>query len=192
MSGRSGSAGTITAGSCASSMFSAFENGDVDSIVLMRTMVLPSLFSSEPTASARSASDGSCPSVARSFSRAASSSRRTRRTPRGQASLRSASIIAPRIRRSANVSNLIPRESSKRWAASIKPITPSWTRSLRSIECGMVAAMRRASASTNGNPASTRWVGEVFMLPALMATAMPELRNRRPKPESRLAGPCNC
>ena len=48
MSGRSGSAGTITAGSCVSSTFSALENGDVDSIVLMRTIVLPSRFSSEP------------------------------------------------------------------------------------------------------------------------------------------------
>jgi len=156
MSGRSGSAGTSTAGSCASSTVSAFENGDVDSIVLMRTMVLPSLFSSEPIACARSASDGSWPSDARSFSRAASSSRRTRRTPRGHASLRSASIIAPRIRRSANVSNLMPRESSKRCAASINPITPSWTRSLKSIEWGIVAAMRLASASTKGKPASTR------------------------------------
>jgi len=167
MSGRSGSAGTSTAGSCASSTFSALENGDVDSIVLMRTIVLPRRFSSEPIACARSASDGSCPSDARNFSRAASSSRRTRRTPRGHASLRSASIMAPRMRRSANVSNLIPRESSKRCAASIRPITPSWTRSLRSIECGIVAAIRRARASTNGSPASTRFACEVFMLLAL-------------------------
>ena len=50
MSGRSGSAGTSTAGSCASSTFSALENGDVDSIVLMRTIVLPRRFSSEPIA----------------------------------------------------------------------------------------------------------------------------------------------
>ena len=53
--------------------------------------------------------------------------RATRRTPRGQASRRRASIIAPRTRRSAKVSNLMPRLSSKRWAASIRPITPSWT-----------------------------------------------------------------
>ena len=125
-------------------------------MVLMRTIVFSSRFSSEPISAARSASDGSCPSEFRSFSRAASSSRRTRRTPRGQASLRNASIIAPRMRRSAKVSNLIPRPSSKRWAASIRPMTPSWTRSLRSTECGMVDAMRRASASTKGSPASTR------------------------------------
>jgi len=89
------------------------------------------------------------------------------RTPRGHASLRSASIIAPRIRRSAKVSNLMPRPSSKRSAASIRPMTPSWTRSLRSIECGMVAAMRRANASTNGRPVSTR----VFVSP-LLSTLM--------------------
>ena len=122
----------------------------------MRTMVRPSRFSSVPTFAARSDSDGSWPSSRRSVSRAASSSRRTRRTPRGQASRRSASIIAPRIRRSANVSNLMPRPSSKRWAASIKPITPSCTRSPTSIEWGIVDAMRRASASTKGRPATTR------------------------------------
>ncbi|OFW39467.1 MAG: hypothetical protein A3J29_21775 [Acidobacteria bacterium RIFCSPLOWO2_12_FULL_67_14b] len=137
---------------------SPLENGDVDSMVLMRTMVLPRRFSSDPISTARSASDGSCPSDRRSFSRAASSSRRTRRTPRGHASLRSASIMAPRMRRSAKVSNLMPRESSKRCAASMRPITPSCTRSLRSIECGIVAAIRRASASTKGMPASTRSV----------------------------------
>jgi hypothetical protein len=69
---------------------------------------------------------------------------------------RSASIIAPRTRRSAKVSNLIPRASSKRCAASIRPSTPSWTRSPMSIEFGIDAAMRRASASTNGMPATTR------------------------------------
>jgi len=58
-SGRSGSAGTMTAGSCDSSMFSALENGEVDSMVLMRTMVLPRRFSSDPISLARSASDGS-------------------------------------------------------------------------------------------------------------------------------------
>ena len=72
-------------------------------------MVRPRRFSSEPTFAARSASDGSWPSSRRSVSRAASSSRRWRRTPRGHASRRSASIIAPRTRRSANVSNLMPR-----------------------------------------------------------------------------------
>ena len=96
------------------------------------------------------------PSSRRSSSRAASSSRRWRRTPRGQASLRSASIMAPRMRRSAKVSNLMPRASSKRCAASIRPMTPSWTRSPMSIECGMVAATRRASCSTNGMLATTR------------------------------------
>jgi hypothetical protein len=49
-------------------------------------------------------------------------------------SLRSASIMAPRMRRSAKVSNLIPRDSSKRSAASINPMTPSWMRSPMSIE----------------------------------------------------------
>ena len=77
-------------------------------MALIRTMVRPSRFSSDPILAARSASDGSHPSSRRSSSRAASSSRRWRRTPRGQASLRSASIIAPRMRRSANVSNLMP------------------------------------------------------------------------------------
>ena len=78
--------------------------------------------------------EGSQPFVRRSSSRAASSSRRTRRTPRGQASRRRASIMAPRTRRSAKVSNLMPRLSSKRRAASISPITPSCTRSPMSIE----------------------------------------------------------
>ena len=178
-SGRSGSAGTITAGSWDSSTLSADEKGDVDSMVLMRTIVLPRRFSSEPTSCARSASEGSWPSETRSFSGAASSSRRTRRTPRGQASLRSASIMAPRMRRSAKVSNLMPRESSKRWAASMRPITPSCTRSLRSIEWGMVAAIRRAKASTNGIPASTRGLTAFsvalisFSVACPKATAMP-------------------
>ncbi len=122
----------------------------------MRTMVRPSRFSSVPTFLARSASDGSWPSSRRSVSRAASSSRLTRRTPRGQASRRSASIIAPRMRRSANVSNLMPRLSSNRWAASINPMTPSCTRSPTSIEWGIVDAMRRASASTKGSPLTMR------------------------------------
>ena len=139
-----------------SSMFSAAVCGDVDSIVLMRTIVRFRRFSSEPTFAARSATDGSQPIVRRSSSRAASSSRRTRRTPRGQASRRSASIIAPRTRRSANVSNLIPRLSSNRWAASMRPMTPSCTRSPMSIECGIEAAIRRASASTNGRVFTTR------------------------------------
>ena len=63
---------------------------------------------------------------------------------------------APLTRRSANVSNLMPRSSSKRWAASIRPSTPSCTRSPMSIEFGIDAAMRRASASTNGRPATMR------------------------------------
>ena len=133
-------------------MCSPVASGDVASIVLMRTMVRLRRFSSEPTRAARSAIDGSCPSSRRSASRAASSSRRWRRTPRGQASLRSASIIAPRTRRSAKVSNLMPRSSSNRCAASIRPSTPSCTRSPMSIEFGIDAAMRRASASTNGKP----------------------------------------
>ena len=78
-------------------------------MVLMRTMVRPRRASSDPTRAAMSASDGSAPSSRRSCSRAASISRRWRRTPRGQASRRSASIIAPRTRRSAKVSNLMPR-----------------------------------------------------------------------------------
>ena len=90
-------------------------------MVLMRTIVRLRRFSSDPTRAARSAIDGSCPSSRRSASRAASSSRRWRRTPRGHASRRSASIIAPRTRRSANVSNLMPRSSSNRCAASIRP-----------------------------------------------------------------------
>ena len=148
--GESGSLGTITAGSVELSIVSRFAIGDVDSIVLMRRIVRSSRGTSEPTRLARSASVGSAPSSRRNCSRAASSSRRTRRTPRGHASRRSASIIAPRTRRSANVSNLMPRPSSNRCAASISPITPSCTRSPRSIECGMVEAMRRASDSTNG------------------------------------------
>ena len=155
-SGCSGSAGTSAAGSDDSLRRSLLASGEVDSMVLMRTMVRPSRFSSDPTLAARSASDGSHPSSRRSSSRAASSSRRWRRTPRGHASLRSASIIAPRTRRSAKVSNLMPRASSKRWAASISPITPSWTRSPISIEWGIVAATRRASCWTNGIAATTR------------------------------------
>src|SRR6185503_14271510 len=38
----------------------------------------------------------------------------------------------------------------------MRPIIPSWTRSPTSIEFGMVDAMRRASASTNGRPATIR------------------------------------
>ena len=156
VSGDSGSLGASTGGSDALSTWSLEASGEVDSIVLMRTMVLPRRVSSEPTRAARSASDGSAPSSRRSASRAASSSRRMRRTPRGHASRRSASIMAPRTRRSANVSNLMPRCSSNRCAASIRPIMPSCTRSPMSIECGIVAATRRASDSTNGNPFSIR------------------------------------
>ena len=137
-----------------------FASGEVDSIALIRTIVRPRRFSSDPTLAARSARDGSCPNSRLSSSRAASSSRRWRRTPRGQASLRSASIMAPRMRRSANVSNLMPRASSKRCAASMSPMTPSWTRSPMSIEWGIVAATRRASCSTKGMLAITRGFSE--------------------------------
>ena len=154
--GDSGSLGTSTAGSVALSMVSRLAIGDVDSMVVILRIVRSRRWTSAPTRLARSASDGSAPSSRRSCSRAASSSRRTRRTPRGQASRRSASIMAPRTRRSANVSNLIPRPSSKRFAASISPRTPSWTRSPRSMECGMVDAIRLASDSTKGRLAATR------------------------------------
>ena len=138
------------------STFSPADSGDVDSMVLMRTMVRPRRASSEPTRLARSASDGSAPSSRRSSSRAVSSSRLWRRTPRGQASRRSASIIAPRTRRSAKVSNLMPRPSSKRAAASMRPSTPSCTRSPSSIEWGIDEATRRASDSTKGRLAAMR------------------------------------
>ena len=108
--------GTSTAGNDALSTPSAWAIGDVDSMVLILTIVRSSRDSSAPTRLARSASVGSPPSSRRSASRAASSSRRTRRTPRGHASRRSASIIAPRTRRSAKVSNLMPRPSSNRCA----------------------------------------------------------------------------
>ena len=66
------------------------------------------------------------PELLRSRSRAASSSRRTRRTPRGHASLRSASIIAPRMRRSAKVSNLMPR-------AFVEALRPRRSRPMHAI-----------------------------------------------------------
>jgi hypothetical protein len=75
-SGRSGSEGSSAAGRFDSSVWSALASGEVDSIVLMRTMVRLSRYSSEPTLAARSASDGSHPSSRRNVSRAASSSRR--------------------------------------------------------------------------------------------------------------------
>ena len=134
--------------------------------------------------SARSASDGSWPSSRRSVSRAASSSRLTRRTPRGQASRRSASIIAPRMRRSANVSNLMPRLSSNRWAASINPMTPSCTRSPTSIEWGIVDAMRRASASTKGSPLTTRRLWAAGIGWARISFLAPE------RPECPATSPC--
>ena len=155
-SGLGSSGGTRTGGRFAWRTVSPEASGDVDSIALMRTMVRLRLASSDPMCFARSARDGSDPISWRSFSRAASSSRRTLRTPRGQASRRMASIIAPRTRRSAKVSNLMPRRSSKRCAASIRPIMPSCTRSPTSIECGREAAIRRAIASTNGTPAAMR------------------------------------
>ena len=175
--GDGGSLGTSTAGSVDWSIVSALAIADVDSMVLIRTIVRSRRPSSTPTRLARSAIVGSPPNSRRSCSRAASSSRRTRRMPRGQASRRSASIIAPRTRRSANVSNLIPRASSKRFAASIRPSTPSCTRSPRSIECGIVDAIRRASDSTNGRVATTRsyWAAAsgVVCMPPVMATRVP-------------------
>ena len=95
-SGAGGSEGTSTGGRLAPSTASAGASGDVSSIVLIRTMVRPSCVSSVPRCFARSESDGSQPRSCRSFSRAVSISRRMRRTPRGQASRRRASIIAPR------------------------------------------------------------------------------------------------
>src|SRR2546423_8196070 len=57
----------------------------------------------------------------------------------------------------------MPRASSKRFAASIRPRTPSCTRSEMSIEFGIDAAMRRASDSTKGNPATIRrfWLAAI-------------------------------
>ena len=63
-SGDSGSDGINAAGSDASFRFSLFANGEVDSIALMRTIVRPSRFSSEPIFVARSASDGLTPELA--------------------------------------------------------------------------------------------------------------------------------
>ena len=143
-------------------------SGDVDSMVLMRTMVRPRRFSSVPTLAARSASDGSQPSSRRSASRAASSSRRWRRTPRGQASLRSASIMAPRTRRSAKVSNLMPRprrsDGRRRSGRSCRPApgrqcrssaastppcggqAPRRTAGWRRFDCGVTASTVRYGA----------------------------------------------
>ena len=164
LSGDSGFEGTITGGKLASSISSDVAKGDVDSMVLIRTIVCPRRASSEPTRAARSAKEGSPPSSRRSASRAASSSRRTRRIPRGHASRRSASIIAPRTRRSAKVSNLIPRLASNLWAASMRPIIPSCTKSPTSIECGIDAATRRASPWTNGTPSSMRFCCSVVAI----------------------------
>jgi hypothetical protein len=56
---------------------------------------------------------------------ARSNSRARARIERGtQSSERSSSMIAPRIRGIANVSNLISRERSKRPIAEIKPPSP--------------------------------------------------------------------
>ena len=71
------SGGTQTSGSITSGGPSGDDDSiDVDSMVLMRTMVRPRRASSVPTRAARSARDGSEPVSRRRASRAASSSRR--------------------------------------------------------------------------------------------------------------------
>jgi hypothetical protein len=86
-----------------SSDASFFASGEVASIALMRTMVRLRRFSSEPSFAARSASDGSQPSSRRSVLAGSLELATLPAHARGHASLRSASIIAPRMRRSANV-----------------------------------------------------------------------------------------
>ncbi len=74
---------------------------------------------------ASSASLGARCSSCSSLAWAASISRARERTERGtQSSERSSSMIAPRMRVIAKVSNLIPRSGSKRSIAPIRPTSP--------------------------------------------------------------------
>jgi hypothetical protein len=86
--------------------------------------------------------------------------------------------------------------------ASMRPMTPSCTKSPRSIECGMVDAMRRANDSTNGKLAAIRscwWAAKGARISNLLArncpgtitfaTAMPgEIRTKYETPSERGLG----
>jgi len=58
-SGCSGSDGMSASGSDDSSRFSLLASGEVDSMALIRTIVRPSRFSSDPSFASRSANEGS-------------------------------------------------------------------------------------------------------------------------------------
>ena len=113
-------------------------------MVVMRTIVRPSRASSEPMRAARSASDGSGTELApqllaRGFELTPLAAHSTRPRVATQGVDHRATDAAL-----GNVSNLMPRSSSKRHAASINPSMPSCTRSPSSIECGIEAATLRA------------------------------------------------
>jgi len=73
------------------------------------------------------------------------------RTERGtQSSERSSSMIAPRIRAIAKVSNLISREGSNRSIAPMSPSSPYETRSCSSTCDGRLAPRRPATNFTSG------------------------------------------
>ena len=83
---------------------------------------------------------------------------------------------SPRTRRSANVSNLMPRFSSKRLAASIRPITPSEP-GPRSIECGMVepSARQRFDERNTGLDPSRWWAAKALA----SESSYPEIRDHQ-------------
>ena len=104
-----------------------------------------------PSSFAISSSVGARCSLCSSFAFARSISRARARTLRGtQSSERSSSMIAPRMRGIAYVSNLISRPRSKRSIAEIKPIRPYEIRSASSTCAGSPDAMRPATYFTSG------------------------------------------
>ena len=88
---------------------------------------------------------------ASSFMLARSISRARARTERGtQSSVRSSSMIAPRIRVIAYVSNLISRVRSNRSIAEIRPPRPYEIRSASSTWAGRPELIRPATYLTSG------------------------------------------
>ena len=106
--------------------------------------VTPSFFAISSSVGARWSSFSSA-AIARSIWRARV------RTERGtQSSERSSSMIAPRMRAIANVSNLISREGSNRSIAPMRPSRPYETRSCSSTCAGRLAPTRPATNFTSG------------------------------------------
>ena len=106
--------------------------------------VTPSFFAISSSVGARCSSFSSA-AIARSIWRARV------RTERGtQSSERSSSMIAPRMRAIAKVSNLISRDGSKRSIAPMRPRSPYETRSCSSTCAGRLAPTRPATNFTSG------------------------------------------